>query len=392
MATITETIPERIATQAQAARDFIGTKWTDADTKADTAFNTALQAIRNIVALGLPTITVPTVTWEDIAVDFSIDVTKPDLPDIEFNFPSKKPVMGELREYPVFEFPLSDFNSLNNETIAAIRAKLAAGGTGLGADVEQAIWDRMRSRNDAKNLAAYEEAMNYFAARGWELPPGALAGRLAMIQSEILRSETDINNDIAIKQAELALENEKFIYELAFKTCTEYQRNIVDVIAQQNKAVVDVFIAQMEGYKTDVSAEATRVEALGKIIVALMDGYKAEAQAEAAVVDAKSREVEARIKLQLGKAEVALKITDVQVEIAKFAYGMQVEMFKTIAQVSAQLAASALAAVNASVTSSYSASSSEQAGYSEGRSYDMTKSTRALSESHVHTYDETKTR
>jgi hypothetical protein len=69
---------------------------------------------------------------------------------------------------------------------------------------------------------------------------------------------------------------------------------------------------------------------------------------------------------------------------------MQVEMFKTIAQVSSQLAASALAAVNASVTSSYSANSSEQAGFNEGRSYDMTKTTRALSESHVHTYDETK--
>lgn len=390
MATITETIPERIATQAQASRDFIGTKWTDADDKADTAFDAALAAIRDIVELGIPAITVPTVTWEDIVVDFSIHVTKPDLPDVEFNFPTTKPTMGELREYPIFEFPLSDFNALNNETIAAIRAKLAAGGTGLGAAVEAAIWDRMRSRNDAKNLAAYEEAMNYFAARGWELPPGALAGRLAMIQSEILRSETDISNDIAVKQAELALDNEKFIYELAYKTCTEYQRNTVEVIAQQNKAVVDVFVAQMDGYKADVTAEAARVDALGKIIVALMDGYKAEAQAEAAVVDAKSREVEARIKLQLGKAEVAMKITDVEVEIAKFTYGMQVEMFKTIAQVSAQLAASALAAVNASVTSSYSANSSEQAGYNENQSYDMTKEIPSLARNHIYNYDMTK--
>jgi hypothetical protein len=280
---------------------------------------------------------------------------------------------------------LSEFNSLNLETIQAIRAKLTVGGTGLGTAAEAALWARMRARNDLKNEAAYAEIENYYASRGWDIPPGALSGRIMQIQAEILRSETYMNNDMTVEQARLMFENEKFVLELALKTVIDYEKNTIEMVAAQNKGVVDVYVSSMEGYKTDVQAEATRVDALGKITVALLEGYKTEVQAAATLVDAEAKEVDAKVKIQLGKAEVELKIAEIDMEIAKFVWGSAIEAQKAIATVASQLAASAMSAVNASVSSSYGASSSEALGASE----DLTKGTMTTSTSYNHNFDET---
>jgi hypothetical protein len=135
-------IPERIAEQAEAARTFIDGKWTFSTEKANQAFDTAVDAITAIAATGLPSITVPSFDWDDISVDFSVSLVKPSLPDITFNWPTTKPVMGTLQEYPAIAFPISAFNQLNGEVIAAIRLKLETGGTGLGAAAEAALWTR----------------------------------------------------------------------------------------------------------------------------------------------------------------------------------------------------------------------------------------------------------
>jgi hypothetical protein len=378
-----------VQSQAASTQSFIQQKWGDASDKADQAFNAALDAIQDIVNLGLPSIAHPNVAWEDIVADFSISVTKPDLPDITYTWPDTRPVIGALREYPQFDFPLSDYNALNNETIAAIRAKLTAGGTGIGADAEAALWARMRARNDFKNETAYQETLNFFISRGFDLPTGALSGRLLQIQTEILRSEVDTNNDITVEQARLTLDNEKFIYELALRTAIDYQKNSVEIIATQNKNVIDTYIAGLEAYKTDVTAEATRVESLSKITIALLEGYKAEVEAEGTVVDAKAKEIDAKIRLQLGKAEVTLKITDIDIEVAKFVWSAQVEMYKTIASVASQLAASALTSVNASVSSGFSGSAGESISGNESYSYDQTKDTRTVGEQHIYSYDGT---
>ena len=81
------------------------------------------------------------------------------------------------------------------------------GGTGLDADVENELWERTLARTEADNERAYREAENYFASRGYDLPPGALAGRLLEINREIVRNRTQINAEISIEQARLAQNN-----------------------------------------------------------------------------------------------------------------------------------------------------------------------------------------
>ncbi len=384
-------IPERIAKQAEESRKFISEKWTLTSDMADKAFDTAVEAIENIAAESFPEITRPSIDWEDVSVDFSINLVKPTLPDITFRWPATKPTIGALKEYPAVAFPLSTFNLLNSEVIAAIRLKLETGGTGLGAAAEAALWARMRGRNDAKNESAYAEAQNFFAARGYDVPPGVLSGRLLQVQAEILRSETDLNNDITVEQARLTQENEKFIYELALKAVTDYYRNSIEAVAAQNKNVVDVFLGQMEGYKVDVQAEASRVDALAKVINALMEGYKADAQAQGILVEAKAKVVDSEIRQQVAKAEIELKLADIDIQVAKFVWSTQIEVFKAIATVASQLAASAMAAVNASVNSGYSASSNEASNWGTNFAWDKTKrDNTGVILQHVHTWDETK--
>ena len=78
------------------------------------------------------------------------------------------------------------------------------GGTGLGADIEDAIWTRARARKDLENERVYTEAEDYFSARGWTIPPGALSGRLQEALNEQARATEQINYEISIEQAKLA--------------------------------------------------------------------------------------------------------------------------------------------------------------------------------------------
>lgn len=464
-------IAGRVSAQATAARTFIGEKWDFADDKADAAFNNAIAAISNIAALGLPSITITPYAWQTVDVnipvtapttdlsevldgleirepttsleglnrDFSINVTKPDIPTItDFNWPDAVPEMGVLKPYPNITIPIDAYNTLNSSFVAAVRDKLAAGGTGLGATAEAALWARMRARNDAKNEEAYQEALTFWSSRGWDEPPGALASRLTLIRSEILRSETDLNNDITIEQARLAQANEQWLYELAFKTVSDYMRQSIETVSIENKGIIDTYLGRMEGYKAEISGEASRIDAVARSITALLGAYEAEIDGESAVIDAKSkanqailgiydsevkylsavadaksrfassissiydsevkleateveakaRSIESNIRLQSAKADTVLKFTEIQAESTRFVWSTQVEVYKAVANIAAQLAASAMASVNASVSSSYGASSSENASGSVSDSYDVTKSIPTTSISYNHNYDE----
>lgn len=386
-----DNIPTIISTEAQNVRDFINSKWDQSKTYAQTAFEEAISFIERMAHMAFDIdFDEPDITWDNIVFDLDTTLpTKPTLPDIEFRDPGALPVKGALQEFPGIVFPTSLFNRLSANVLTQVIAKLQAGGTGLGTEVENAIWENARARQAVANQEKYAEAENYFAARGFDLPPGALSGRLAQLQAEIMRSEEIINRDIAAKSADMALDYQKFVENLSYMVATGYEKSVIDRIVSSNKNIIDVFLGEMEGYKANVQAEGIRIDALAKVTTALMDGYKADIQAFVAKIDAKIREIEAKIKVNLGRADIQEKIAEIKVKIGEFVYGLQAEFLKQGAQVCAQLAASALQSVNASVNTGFSAGATEGAQFSESHAYDETKAVMGEEEKWIHNFDET---
>lgn len=89
------------------------------------------------------------------------------------------------------------------------------GGTGIPAAVENQIWDRARAREVQEANRMEDEAVTAYAARGFSLPPGALADRTLTVQQDASNKVSTINRDIAIKNIEIEIENIRFAVDQA---------------------------------------------------------------------------------------------------------------------------------------------------------------------------------
>jgi hypothetical protein len=89
------------------------------------------------------------------------------------------------------------------------------GGTGIAAAVEAQIWERDRARLLMDAMRISEEAMASFAARGYPVPPGALHDQLQRSSQETRNKVAQASRDVAIKQAEIEVENVRFAVEKA---------------------------------------------------------------------------------------------------------------------------------------------------------------------------------
>lgn len=260
---------------------------------------------------GVPTLTdisIPALTPPNFPV---FDGTRPqtDLlpPDISFTY-NEQPYQSEIMT------PL----------IAKILNRLNNGGTGLDPDVEAALWARARDRQELENVRKYNEAETFFAARGWNIPPGALSGRLMEILKEIGRSNEQLNYEITIEQAKLANENERFNITSALQFEQQWIQ-ASNAIAQRSfeaaratvSAAVEIFTARvshfntmMEAYKTDASIYESKLRAE----VSKLEAYKLQLE-------------EPRMRMELNKYQIELYDTRLK------AVQMLTEIYKTRVQV-----------------------------------------------------------
>ncbi|OEU69454.1 MAG: hypothetical protein BA863_02015 [Desulfovibrio sp. S3730MH75] len=354
--------------------------------------------LRPINDITVPTITIPT-----------YDLDPPPTDSLVFN-------------EPVYQSALQD----------AVRAALLDfvenGGTGLGAEVEDALWERGRARQELINERTYNEAEEYFASRGYTLPPGALGGRLSEALTEQTRADAQLNYEIMIEQARLskaqsessinaaiALEGQDkdqfnnianraldyaksaiqviidlynaklqgYIAEMeGAKLTVEAEKIRVDAAVAANKSVVDIYVAETEQYKTRIQAEIAIVEGIARVYGYKIAGYEADAKVAAMELDAQIKVYQANVDQAKNQTELTLKEAEIAIHAYLGALQLTSDAMKTGGTISAQIAASALSAVNASASMSAGASSS----YGSSSNYGHSESD-SLSE--VHYYDET---
>ena len=112
-------------------------------------------------------------------------------------------------------FPDDDVTNTYNEQW--LQRALTTGGTGIDPTLELQFWENDRSRILADTQRAIAEVEATFVAKRFPMPPGALAGAVVKIQNASLAELSKSSREIALKQAQIEIENVRFAVEQAVK-------------------------------------------------------------------------------------------------------------------------------------------------------------------------------
>lgn len=240
----------------------------------------------------------------------------------------------------------------------ALKARLLDrmnGGTGLDPAVEQAIWDRARSRETKAALANEAEITRQAEALGFQLPSGVLTAQLAEARQNYYSKLSDLSRDIAIKQADLEQSNLKdtiaagmqlegqlidYSYKLealTFEASKAYADNAIQVYnagVEGYKALLAAYQTYASNYKTLIDAELAKVE----VYKAQLQGEQTKADINQTLVQQYKAQIEAGMsQVEIYRAQVGAAQTLVQLEQTKIgAAGEQVRAY--VAQVNAETA------------------------------------------------------
>lgn len=308
----------------------------------------------------------------------------------------------------------------------ALKTKLADrmnGGTGLPAAVEQAIWDRARSREAAAAQSNIDEIARTGEALGFRLPPGVVVAQTRQAQQDYYDKLSSLSRDVAIKQAELEQSNLKDtiaagmqlegqlidyslkLEQLSFENARAYAENAIQLhnatvekyrallegyqaYASVYKTIIDGQLAKVEVYKAQLQAEQTKAE----INNTLVQQYKAQIDASMAQVEIFRAQVSAaqtlveleQAKIGAASEQIRAYVATVNAETSKveaYKASVQAEATKTeVYKIRADVYASRVNAVaerSRALVSRYSALASAKAAEWEGyRSQVQAESTR----------------
>lgn len=245
-----------------------------------------------------------------------------------------------------------------SELLDKLQAVLSArinGGSGLNPAVEQAIWDRSRSRETQIAQANRDDVMRASESLGFLLPPGVLAAQLRQADQDYYDKLSSLSRDIAIKQADLEqqnlretitagiqLEGQLIDYSLKLEQLTfESAKALADNAIQAYNAQVGRFSALVQAYETYASVYKTIIDGqLAKVEVykAQLAGEQAKADINRTLVEQYKATIDAlQSQVSIYQAQVGAANTLVQLEQTKIsAAAEQIRGF--VAQINAETA------------------------------------------------------
>ena len=192
-----------------------------------------------------------------------------------------------------------------SEVLDDLQAKvkaMMAGGTGLPAPIEEALFARARERDSAETTRAVQEAVDTWAARGFSMPPGMLAKQSAVIREQGRLKASELNRDILIQAAQWEIENIRFavqqgmaleqltqnLYENMAKRLFEVARFGAESQINVFNARVSLFNAQNAAFGTLAQVFRTRLDAA----LAKLTAYKAAVDGQVALGQINQQRVE----------------------------------------------------------------------------------------------------
>ena len=366
-------------------------RFSDGMAFASAAFDRNTTYTSNIIALAaelaadshpltvIPLLTPP--TYEELDALFNLTVpVAPTTPD----FPTLPPVPGA----PNAQFSYSEdpyVSNVSDSLYAKIKSGVDNGGTGLGAAVETAIWDREKERALLERADSISRLADDIAASGFPMPDGVMATMLLDQETKFVDARLTSGRDIATKQADLAYQQTTKILDVGVSFegvrtnyATAMRNRLLEAAKAGPQIAVDLFKAQVEYVNVFVAqynAIAVRANAQAEIFKAQIMGYSAQADVKTKIIGASVQKYEADVDgvykanmSEIGKDDLLVK------ELVAF-LNLQLEAMKAVSNINAQIASSALTGMSAQA----SMGGSEQLSISH-----QTSDSTALQESHTY--------
>lgn len=239
------------------------------------------------------------------------NIQLPETPNLEL------PEMDDLKEIdiPVFEFPeLPDFDgvppSISGVTVPNvfiewkepeyqseildeltdyIKKGITEGGTGLPAPIEEALFNRARSRESKETSRAVQEAVNDWSTRNFSMPPGMLVKQVATIREQGQLRASELNRDILIEASKMEVEQLRFLVQqgmsleqLTSNIFNNFANRLFEVARFNTESQISVFNAQIAFF----NAQNEAFNMLSGVYKTKLDGALAKLNAYKTAVDA----------------------------------------------------------------------------------------------------------
>lgn len=277
----------------------------------------------------------PTYTLPAVPDFYELDL--PDVPNVQVpTFTATRPEINFAAPAETFAFQEVEYTSALLDEVTARLSTMLQGGTGLPAAIEQALFDRARSREDMLAAKQVQEVVEDFANRGATEPNGVLARRVLEVRQENRNRASALNRDLTIRVHEVEIENIRFAVTqgialeqvLISKHLAMEQRRFeaarfaFEAVLQIFNARVTLFNAEIEGYRADAAVFRDRIQgalaevelyraqiegqrAIGELNKTLAERYETELRGVLALIDTYRAEVEAaRIRIEANVARI----------------------------------------------------------------------------------------
>lgn len=341
-------------------------KWSSV---AQQAFATAQQLAAQIANIPISPVNFNASFDPQLALAPFPTLAPPSVPDgLSLNEPSDpgQPPVITVPVLPPIDYVSTLLDTLRNTVVFLL------GGNPLPPAVAQALRDRANSQADVEELRAVSQAYDEIASRGFEEPNGLLNRRVMEARADARNKRQQVNRDIFIQEQTVAIENLRFAVASGiqteqltvdvFKAKSQLELQTVQVAVEQNRLVLDGWRAQVELFDARLKAEVSRIDALMREFEATVEIYKANAQVATAAGEYDNRRFQLNLSQEQAIVDTEMKRADQTFQQMQYITSVMLEIKKTLATVSAQLASSAMSAIN--IGASLSSQTSEAVDYS----------------------------
>ena len=342
-----------------------------------TAPDLTMPVLPNTAAPTLPTppsltdVDLPTASTYTLPVAPTFDTLQiPQPPSVAIpTFNTSLPVDSLVVPSNTFSWAEAAYSStLLDATKAKLLDNITNGGYGIETADEVALWDRERARQIENTNAVMDEVYRNAAARGFPLPPADFNVAVQRAQQDSSDKLSTVSREIALKRADLYVDNRKFTIQEArsletvligyYSSMQERSLNAAKAVLQLAielfNASVARYNAQLDAYKSEASVFEAKIRAtLAQVEIyrTQMEGkrielaaqtqqvelYRAQLSGINAIVDIYKTQVEAqvqraniqRVKTELFRAQIDAYAAQVQAQVA----GAQVYESQTRGQV-----------------------------------------------------------
>lgn len=179
----------------------------------------------------------------------------------------------------------------SSEVIDDLKAKvkeMMAGGTGLPAPIEDALFSRARERDRAETERDVQAAVDTWASRNFSMPPGMLVKQANVIREQGRLKAAELNRDILAQAATWEIENLRFavqqgmaLEQLTTNLYTNMAGRLFEVAKFQAESQINVFNAQVSLF----NAQNAAFETLAQVYRTRLDGAISKLTAYKTAID-----------------------------------------------------------------------------------------------------------